>query len=222
MADASQSEISENVGMKFKYPRTPHLPWSPSVASDDTRMVCASTFEGRNVVITEKLDGENTTLYRDGLHARSLDPRPHPSRDWVKRFWSEIAFQIPQGWRLCGENMYATHSIAYVDLESYFYLFSVWDDSNNCLSWEDTCFWAQKWGIPIPRILYRGVWNEARIRALSLHMDTTQVEGYVVRSEDGFPYAAFEHHVGKWVRKDHIQTDHHWSTQYAINQLRQK
>lgn len=36
------------------------------------------------VVITEKMDGENTTLYRDGLHARSLDSRHHPSRNWVK------------------------------------------------------------------------------------------------------------------------------------------
>ncbi len=29
-----------------------------------------------NVVVTEKLDGENTTLYHDYLYTRSLDSKP--------------------------------------------------------------------------------------------------------------------------------------------------
>ena len=62
--------------MRRKYPRTPHLPWSPGLSSDDTRLGQARQFAGREVVVTEKLDGENTTLDRRGLHARSLDPGP--------------------------------------------------------------------------------------------------------------------------------------------------
>ena len=89
---------------------------------------------GREVVVTEKLDGENTTMYTDYIHARSLDSHHHPSRDWVKQLHGEIGYKIPVGWRVCGENMYARHSIVYYDLTTYFYGFSIWDETNTALS----------------------------------------------------------------------------------------
>ena len=147
---------------RLKYSRTPHLPLFPGAGCDDTVMGHAQQFEGLKVV-TEKLDGENITLYRTGLHACSLDPRPHPSRDWVKRLQGQIGHLIPDGWRVCGENLYARHSLAYDDLESYFYLFNVWDERNTALSWDDTLDWAAQLRVPTPRQLYRGPWNEARI-----------------------------------------------------------
>lgn len=95
--------------MRVHYPRTPHLPWSPGASSDDVRVGDLSGLAGREVVVTEKLDGENTTLYADGLHARSLDSAHHPSRAWVKALQGRIGPAIPQGWRVCGENLYARH-----------------------------------------------------------------------------------------------------------------
>ena len=56
--------------MRTHYPRTPHLPWSPGATPDDVRAGDPGALRGREVVVTEKLDGENTTLYRDGMHAR--------------------------------------------------------------------------------------------------------------------------------------------------------
>lgn len=41
-----------------KYPRTPHLPWSGTIADDDKRLETVRNFIGREVVVTEKLDGE--------------------------------------------------------------------------------------------------------------------------------------------------------------------
>ncbi|MFC4425028.1 RNA ligase family protein [Deinococcus navajonensis] len=193
---------------RVKYPRTPHLPWSPGASSDDTRMMDVRAFEGQDVVVTEKLDGENTTLYRDGLHARSLDPRPHPSRDWVKALQGRIGFRLPPGWRACGENLYARHSLAYEALDAYFYLFSVWDDTNSCLSWEDTQRWAEELGVPTPTVLYRGEWNERLVR--NIPVNEAQMEGYVVRSAAAFPFGAFAQRVAKWVRAGHVQTDEHW------------
>ncbi|UBV44304.1 RNA ligase family protein (plasmid) [Deinococcus taeanensis] len=193
---------------RVKYPRTPHLPWSPGVGHGDTRMVDVRQFLGQEVVVTEKLDGENTTLYRDGLHARSLDPRPHPSRAWVKALQGRVGYRLPAGWRVCGENLYARHSLAYDDLASYFYLLSVWDDGNTCLSWDGTVRWAAELGVPTPRVLYRGLWDEALIRALTV--DESRMEGYVVRTAAGFPFAAFAAHVAKWVRAGHVQTGAHW------------
>ncbi|MFT5465446.1 MAG: hypothetical protein ACI8UO_000541 [Verrucomicrobiales bacterium] len=57
----------------IKYPRTLHLPWSPGSTNDDCFLNGVSHFEGREVVVTEKLDGENTSMYRGGIHARTLD-----------------------------------------------------------------------------------------------------------------------------------------------------
>jgi RNA ligase len=94
-----------------KYPRTYHLPWSEGIQDDDRTLESLDAFAGRRVVVTEKMDGENTSLYRDHLHARSLDGRHHPSRNWVKQFWSRLRADIPEGWRICGENLYARHSI---------------------------------------------------------------------------------------------------------------
>ena len=67
--------------MRVKYPRTAHLPWSPGATADDIYQGKLSSFEGKYVVVTEKMDGENTTLYRDYMHARSVDSRFHPSRN---------------------------------------------------------------------------------------------------------------------------------------------
>lgn len=44
---------------KRKYPRTPHLPWSPGATSDDKYIQDLNSFKGRKIVITEKMDGEN-------------------------------------------------------------------------------------------------------------------------------------------------------------------
>lgn len=103
-----------------KYPRTYHLPWSCSISNDDRILHDLSCFQNRRVIVTEKMDGENTTMYRDHIHARSVDSRNHPSRNWVKNLWGRLSHDIPSGWRICGENLFATHSISYSNLQSYF------------------------------------------------------------------------------------------------------
>jgi hypothetical protein len=98
--------------MYTKYPRTPHLPWSPGRSNDDVVIASISSLSRlEELVVTEKLSGENTTLYRDYLHSRSLDYQPHPSRDWIKRLQAQIRFDIPENFRVCGENVSAKHSI---------------------------------------------------------------------------------------------------------------
>jgi hypothetical protein len=100
-----------------KYPRTHHLPWSPGASEDDRFLERLDGLEGREIVVTVKMDGEHATLYRDHLHARSLEPSRHASRSWLRGFHARIAADIPEGWRVCGENLYAQHSIAYRELE---------------------------------------------------------------------------------------------------------
>ncbi|MER5358316.1 RNA ligase family protein [Streptomyces sp. NPDC002785] len=196
--------------MRTHYPRTAHLPWSPGATSDDVRIADLCALAGREVVVTEKLDGENTTLYADGLHARSLDSAHHPSRGWVKALQGRIGARIPDGWRVCGENMFARHSIPYDGLESFFYGFSVWD-GEHCLGWDRTVVFLRELGIPVPPVLWRGVFDARAEKALrALKPDTARQEGYVVRPADGFDAPDFGRLVAKWVRPGHVQTDTHW------------
>src|ERR1035437_10829857 len=103
--------------MKVKYPRTPHFDFSPGATSDDKILKSVRHFIGKKIVMTEKKDGECTSILRDSIYARSLDSADHESRHWVKSLWATIKSDIPEGWRICGENVYAKHSIFYKDLE---------------------------------------------------------------------------------------------------------
>jgi hypothetical protein len=195
---------------QVKYPRTHHLPWSPGLTEDDRVIPSLDKFIGNRVIVTTKMDGENTSMYSDYIHARSIDGRSHISRDWVKQFHSTIAHNIPSGWRLCGENLYAKHSIAYSDLPSYFLAFSIWDDKNICQSWDDTVEWYKLLDVISVPVLYDGIYDEKLIRSLYNEKDWEQSEGYVIRVADAFPYSEFRQNVAKYVRRGHVQTVKHW------------
>ncbi|MBU9200235.1 RNA ligase family protein [Burkholderia multivorans] len=206
--------------MRVKYPRTYHVPFSPGATSDDKTLGSLAHLEGRECVITTKMDGENTTLYRDGFHARSIDSRHHPSRDWLARFHANIGYLIPEGWRVCGENLWARHSIAYTDLPSYFLGFSVWDENNRALSWDETQLVFEELGIQSVPVKYRGAFSEAHLRLLVAELDLEREEGLVVRVAGEFDYKDFSTSVAKWVRKGHVQTDSHWMHSALVpNQL---
>lgn len=193
-----------------KYPRTYHLPWTESFGKDDRMLPSVAQFEGQRVIVTEKMDGENTSMYQDHIHARSIDSRNHESRSWVKQFWSQISGDIPEGWRICGENLYAEHSIFYDNLPTYFVGFSIWNERNVCLSWDETLYWFELFDItPVP-VLYDGIFDEKKIRTLWNSKDWNKREGYVMRLAEALEYRDFRHKVGKFVRKHHIQTTKHW------------
>lgn len=202
--------------MFTKYPRTPHLPWSPGTTDDDKVLHDLSHFVSKRVVITKKMDGENTTMYSNHIHARSIDSRGGVDRDWCKTFWSSIAHDIPENWRICGENLWARHSIAYEDLPSYFMGFSVWDENNICLSWDETLHYFALLGVEPVYVIYDGIWNEDACRVLHRSLDPEKDEGFVVRIADKFAYGDFGISVAKYVRKGHVQTDKHWRHQEIV------
>lgn len=201
---------------RVKYPRTPHLPWSPGATNDDVRLSSIDALLGRSIVVTEKMDGENTTLYCDGLHARSLDSAHHPSRAWVKALQAQVGPGIPKGWRVCGENLYARHSLPYDRLRSYFLVFSIWDDQNRCLDWDQTRDWASLLELHLVPVLYEGPATEPLLRQLCGKLDLQRQEGLVVRSREGFGYPEFGERVAKWVRKGHVTTADHWMSAPVI------
>jgi len=200
----------------YKYPRTFHLPWSLGSTSDDKILQDISFFEGSECVWTEKMDGENTSLYEPKLHARSLDSNDHPSRHWVKGLWAQIRYEIPEGWRICGENLFAKHSLYYDNLPSYFMVFSIWDQNNTCLGWDETKSYCEMLGLQTVPEIGRGTFNELKLRELAHKMDLTTKEGYVVRKINSFHYDDFSNNLAKFVRAKHVTTDQHWMHQVVI------
>lgn len=210
---------------RFKYPRTPHLPWSRGRSADDKQILSLAGFEGREVVITEKLDGENITVYPDTyVHARSIDGRHHESRDWIKADWAAKAYRLSPNLRIVGENMFAQHSIAYNELDSYFYGYGVYDGTR-CLSWDETVDLIHDFDYPTPTEYFRGTWNHAVAYQWAEFLHNTrknQVEGYVVRITDEFDISEFEQVVAKSVRENHVNTETHWMHSRIIpNKLRE-
>jgi hypothetical protein len=179
-----------------------------------------SVFGGKEVVVTVKLDGENTTWYNDFFHSRSIDSGWHESRSWVNRMHGEKAWMLLDDERICGENLYAEHSIHYKHLRGYFYVFGYWI-GNECQSWDDTVKRAEELDLPVVDVIYRGIWDADAIKALiGTEFNGDEMEGYVVR-----PAGAFTHNfdqsdvkmpLGKYVRKDHVQTDQHWTKKVVV------
>lgn len=200
---------------KVKYPRSYHLPWSPGLTKDDRVMGDLSKLISTpEVVVTVKMDGENTTMYSNYLHARSIEYSSHGSRSWVKSLHAKIAHDIPKGWRVCGENLFAKHSIQYNNLSDYFQVFSIWNENNICLSWKETCDWAELLELKTVPVLFQGTYDEKLIKGLYTGIfDNDECEGYVVRTADSFHYKDFRYYLGKYVRANHVASHGHWQRQ---------
>lgn len=101
------------------------MPYSKGYAGDDKVLENDNQFIGKEIVVTEKMDGENTTVYRDYCHARSIDSKHKDYHSWLLNKIKQFQYLIPNGYRICGEYLYARHSVLYKNLDSYFLAFSV-------------------------------------------------------------------------------------------------
>ena len=198
---------------KIKYPRTYHLPFSEGFTSDDKVLATDEIFKGEEVIVTVKMDGENTTIYPNGeFHARSLDSKHKEYHSWLLNYIQNFFYLIPEGYRICGEYLYAKHSIEYNNLPAYFEMFSAWK-GNYCLSWNETIEMANKLNITIVPVLYTGIYDSNLIKTIAKEAEKNGQEGIVVRLAEGFYIDDFKNSVAKYVRKNHVQTAEHWTHQ---------
>lgn len=194
---------------KIKYPRTFHFPWSPNLQNDDRMLKTTEGWDGVDYVFTEKMDGEGTTFYNGELHARSLEFEQHPSRTFIKAIWAQCGYDIPKGYRVCGENLTAKHSIRYDGLQSYFEVFNIWNGLT-CLSWDETLEWTALLGLEHVPVLHRGPYSDALCKEICASVHPEKQEGVVARPARAFHMREYPFVVGKYVRKGHVQTDQHW------------
>jgi hypothetical protein len=123
---------------------------------------------------------------------------------------SRSPLHLAEGWRVCGENLFAKHSIRYENLLSYFYGFSIWNERNECLGWDETLEYFELLGITPVEVLYDGIWDEKKIREIGDKLPLGREEGYVIRKARSFKYGEFRHSMAKFVRKNHVTTEDHW------------
>lgn len=216
-----------------KYNRTFHLPWSPGVTNDDKIASSVSSLLNTDIIITEKMDGSNTSLELEGCFARTHSGPPnHPSFDGLKALHSTVRFLIPKWYQLFGEWLYAKHSIYYDKLPHYFLMFNVreYNDEGKGFwyDWEEVRMWADEINVSTVPVLFEGrVASEAALKELTLSfMEQPSVygdtrEGVVVRDAGFFKDKDFSEKVMKMVRANHVQTSEHWRNQEIVkNSLR--
>jgi len=195
------------------------LPNSKGLSKDDKRLKSINHLIGREVIYTEKLDGENTSLLTSHIHARSEESQHHASQGWVKNFHAKIAWIISEDIQIVGENMYAKHSIYYDRLTTFFYGFTAINLKQQCfLSVNATMELFNTLSIKYVPVLYRGVFDPT-FKTPNKSSFGDKIEGYVVRVVDEFPVCESHLNLAKWVRKDHVTTSHNWRRNWTPNKL---
>ena len=213
-----------------KYPRTYHLPFSLEIHSDDKQLDDLSSFINRDIIITEKLDGGNCCIHRGNVYARSTNSvTTCSSFDYVKKeeSWKTLGFE---NLYFYGENVYAKHTIFYERLTHFFYLFAIREIKENVDRWmgiNELIFYSRSLNMPLVPTLFKGrfkdpieieSWMLTEISKPSEFGDLR--EGFVIRIQDEFSANLYNNSVAKFVRKNHVQTDEHWSKKWTPNKMR--
>jgi tRNA splicing ligase len=184
---------------------------------------------GKDIIMTEKLDGENNGITKHGVYARShAEFTKNPWSVKVRQLHSIIGMDIPENVFLFGEGMEAIHSIEYTKLTSPFYLFGI-RENDIWWSWNDVEDWAHLLNIPTVPVLFRGkVKSEEELNYLiktfmeNGSMIGGDIEGVVVRTSSEFTDDTFDLNVQKYVRENHVQTTTHWTRNWVKANIQQE
>lgn len=201
-----------------KFPKIAHLPWSQTISVDDIIQTGLQHLRScKEILVTEKMDGEKTDCYWNGIHTRSLDGEDHPSRHIIKQIQAEKLYNMPKNMKICGENIYAKRSIFYDKLPSYFLVFAIFLD-DICLSWDATMALCNSYRLDTVPVLYRGPYDEDLIKSCwtGISKFGPEQEGYVIRNVDGFFIDEFNQNILKYIRPNHIKANKPWLSQPIV------
>lgn len=226
------------MSLSQKYGRTYHFPFSPGTTSDGriNHNYFSDILNIKQIVVTEKLDGENTCLNQFGVFARShAAPTIHPWAAYLKQPWELIKNDLGE-LEIFGENLYAVHSIEYQNIEHHFYVFAV-RDGHKWLSWEEVKFYAAMLDFQVvPEItkliapFYQSEFENKILEIItqesafgSIDVQSKQIcsmEGVVCRNTASYTVDNFKENVFKYVRKGHVKTDEHWTRNWKRAKLK--
>ena len=209
----------------YKHKTTLHHSLSQTLSKGDSYCdkSLEESFENCKVVYSIKMDGGASSVIRkpnNELHInlRSADntDRNDKKTEWLWRYFTLLKDKLPVNWRFSGEVLKWRHSIAYNELVSFFNLYLIWNDKNECLSHEDTMEWIKLLDIPeigiynmetVP-ILYVGKYDKQLLKNMFDEIVNKGNEGIVIRKAHSFTYTDnwYYEDLLKLVRKNHVQT----------------
>lgn len=213
----------------IKYPHTPYLNISPGRDEADIReggTIDVRDFDTKPFIITVKMDGSNIFMDNKKVAARNGYDATHTSYDMIKATHAAIKDKIPEEIQVFCEWLYAEHSIHYSELDNYCQVFAVYNrKTQEWLSWMNVKVWAELLEFPTVRVLYNNTqkrdeakpgYVEALIKKVGKETINGGHEGVVIRNAYSFPFSQFNLNTGKYVRKNHVTTDDHWSQRPVI------
>lgn len=214
-----------------KYPRTYHLPFSESLQNDDRKVEDDwwDYLKDKELVLTEKLDGENNSISKYGVFARShAAPTTSP---WSRNMWQQggtydqVKDYLSEDELIYGENLYGIHSIEYDKLPTYFHIFGM-RNNERWYSWDEVKDISLIVNIPKVPELERRTFSspeELKERILYWMMQGSRygdtIEGVVVRNSESFSLEDFKWNVVKYVRKNHVQTNEFWAKNWKKTKI---
>ena len=217
--------------MKTKYPRTSHFDFSNSKTLDDKISNDCSILENKEIVINEKLDGQNSGFNKYDVYARShAAPTELPWDKPIKQIHNRIKHIIGEDEFVFGESMVGIHSIEYKKLESYYYIFGI-RVKDEWLCWDDVEDYAYCLDLPTVPVLFKGKTNDIKTKVLDLIKKPSMFDGYdiitgeetmegvVCRNSNSFNNDNFNNNVLKMVRCGHVKTDEHWTRNWKKAKL---
>lgn len=73
----------------------------------------------------------------------------------------------------------------------YFYLSTVWENilggsESYCLDYDDIVEYANFFNLPMPKVMYRGLFDKYKLIDIADKLDSLTINGYILRTVDGF------------------------------------
>ena len=220
------------------YQKTPHWPWSLTKHRDDHLHRDPQHFVGKEVIITEKMDGGITQFAGGRVFARSSNAPTHEQWfNYVKSVTLPKLYAVPPHLMPIGEDLYGVHSIEYDPLPDTFFLFHVQDreiknigtertENDRFLSWAAVKEFAEKYGLRTVPELFVGKFDSVEdiTKWFMDHIGQPSTygpvcEGFVMRIATSFAFDTFSRDVCKFVRANHVQTDEHWTRHWKPAKL---
>lgn len=213
-----------------KYPRTLHLPFSPEIHSDDKVMNLkdVENILNQEYVVLEKMDGQNNCLKGlntnngnyGGVFARTHTQETQlPWDSYLINWYHQNKYNLKDDNWYFIENLFAEHSIVYEKLDTYMFLFNIYNNKTNImLSWNDIELEANRLGLRTPEVIKICKFNSLKEIENLLNNEIKKPskygnnrEGFVIRPLNEFNISNFSNLVFKYVRNGHVQTDEHWT-----------
>lgn len=211
-----------------KYPSTPYHPASPSLGTRADRIhQNPERFVGAHVIISEKLDGSNTLIHQGQVYGRSVEA---PSTNkWMAMVKKHHAWKVTEpDIYVYGENLFGVHSIEYDAMpeDRTFRVFAV-RKGDIFLDTSEAHYYAAHRDMAIVPQLYAGraMSNELIEKTMSKPEGRSDLggerEGFVMRIKEAFHVKDFSDCVCKSVRRNHVQTDEHWTRNWRPCKLKE-